>query len=89
MSDIVQSVKRQRRDPETLKQDPRKLKRRRVAAGMSLTEAAQRAPCSKPHLSNVENGYDGASPRLLAKLAGLYGCQIVDLMPDEPKKRAA
>jgi transcriptional regulator with XRE-family HTH domain len=63
--------------------DPRRLKRRRVAKGMSLTRAATSAGCSKSHLSKLEHGHYGASPGLLAKFAEVYGCEIVDLMPAE------
>lgn len=73
----------------TRNQDPRQLRRRRVAAGLSLTQAASEAGCSVSHLSKLEHGDGNASPPLLAKLAGVYGCQISDLMPAEPGGAAA
>ena len=83
MSQSQQSVKRQDEATE-YNQDPRRLKRRRVAKGMSLTTAASLAQCSKSHLSKLEHGRDGASPELLGRLAAVYGCDIEDVMPPEP-----
>jgi transcriptional regulator with XRE-family HTH domain len=60
--------------------DPHGLRRRRYAKGLSLTEAATRAGCTKSMLSKLEHGVTGASPPLLARLAGVYGCEITDLM---------
>lgn len=65
-------------------QDYRRLKWRRRAAGLSLTEAAARAKISKSHLSKLEHDQDSASPDLLGRLAGVYGCVIRDLMPADP-----
>ncbi|HLI39749.1 MAG TPA: helix-turn-helix transcriptional regulator [Streptosporangiaceae bacterium] len=70
-------------NPKNLSQDPVKLRRRRLAAGLSLTDAARRAGCSKAHVSMLEKGEHGASPQLLARFASLYGCEVADLMPDE------
>jgi transcriptional regulator with XRE-family HTH domain len=65
-------------------QDYRRLLWRRRASGLALTEAAARAHCSKSHLSKLEHDQDTASPGLLASLAGVYGCEITDLMQPEP-----
>lgn len=65
-------------------QDYRRLIWRRRASGLSLTEAAVRAGCSKSHLSKLEHDEDSPSPGLLESLAGVYGCQIRDLMQPEP-----
>ncbi len=88
MSQSRQPVKRSDVAPE-YNQDPRRLKRRRVAKGMSLTTAASKAECSKSHLSKLEHGHDGAGPELLGRLAAVYGCEIEDLMPPEKAKAAA
>lgn len=88
MSQSQQPVKRLGETPE-YNQDPRRLKRRRVAKGMSLTTAASKAQCSKSHLSKLEHGHDGAGPELLGRLAAVYGCEIEDLMPPETNGVAA
>lgn len=95
MSDRVQPLKPQKRTsgdnqyPGVLNQHPARLRWRRVASGLSLTEAAREAGCSKAHLSKIEHGNDSASPELLAKLAALYRCEVANLMPDEPDGKAA
>ena len=65
-------------------QDYRRLKWRRRAAGLSLTEAALRAKISKSHLSKLEHDQDSASPAVLASLADVYGCETTDIMPPDP-----
>lgn len=65
-------------------QDYRRLKWRRRASRLSLTEAARRAGCSKSHLSKLEHDQDSASPDLLGRLADVYGCDVTDLMQPEP-----
>jgi len=83
MSDIRQSVKQSGVTPRHI-QHPGKLRWRRVARGLSLARAAEAAGCSKSHLSKLEHGQDPASVDLLVRLAGVYGCEITDLMPREP-----
>ena len=59
------------------------LRRRRIAAGISLTEFASRLHYSKSHLSKVENGSKGVSVEL-ARLCDAVlhaGGQLVALMP--------
>jgi transcriptional regulator with XRE-family HTH domain len=65
-------------------QDYRRLKWRRRASRLSLTEAATQAKCSKSHLSKLEHDQDSASPDLLGRLADVYGCHVTDLMQPEP-----
>jgi hypothetical protein len=48
------------------------LRRARVACGLSLDAAAQRASVSRSHLSRVERGMCGASPAVLTRLAATY-----------------
>jgi transcriptional regulator with XRE-family HTH domain len=85
---MIKTVQHDKRPPgpenqKGLTQDPVRLRRRRLAAGLSLTDAARRAGCSKAHVSMLEKGAHGASPQLLARFASLYGCEIADLMPGE------
>lgn len=69
---------------KSLTHDPRRLKRRRVAAGLSMTELALLAKCSKASVSMLESGrYFSATPGLLARLARALSCEITDLIPDE------
>lgn len=85
MSRTVKSVK-----PPKLDFDPARLRRRRVAARLSVTAAAQAAGCSKSHVSKLEHGEDNASPEQLGRFADAYGCTVEDLMPDEaPARRPA
>jgi transcriptional regulator with XRE-family HTH domain len=65
-------------------QDYRRLRWRRFAAGLSLTDAAKAAGVTKSHLSKLEHDADPASPGLLKKLADIYGCKISDLMQPDP-----
>lgn len=88
MRDDLQPVKRPNRAPG-YNHHPQRLKWRRVASGLSLTEAAKRAGCDKSHLSKAEHGVYSISVELLAQLARIYGCEIRDLMPDEPNGQAA
>lgn len=64
-------------------QDPKRLRRRRVAAGLSQTALAKKANITKSHISSVENGRAGFSPEFLARVAMALDCTIEDLMPDE------
>jgi transcriptional regulator with XRE-family HTH domain len=89
MAQKVQSVKENGQNGD-LAHDPRKLRWRRIAAGLSVTEAAAGAGYSKAHLSMLESGaHHSASPECLRELARVYQCRIRDLMPDEPKAGAA
>lgn len=82
--------KRVKPSPEKeLSQDPRRLRRRRIAAGLTIREAAAKAECSFTHLSDLENGNHSARPGTLSALASAYDCQIADLMPREPNGAAA
>lgn len=80
-----QSVKRDR----PLNQDPKRLRRRRLAARLTITELAGRAGCSVPYLSQLENGDYSASPKLLGALADALGCDITEIMPPEQNGAAA
>jgi transcriptional regulator with XRE-family HTH domain len=64
-------------------QSPERLRRKRVETGWTQAELARRAKVSPSHLSAVESGSLGASPKLLGRLADALGCEIADLMPPE------
>lgn len=85
MKHARQSVKR--RTP--LNQDPMRLRRRRVAARLSVTELAAKAGCSVSYLWQLENGHYSASPALLGALADALECPILDLMPPETEGAVA
>ena len=87
---MSQTTKRVKPSQEKeLSQDPRRLRRMRRAAGLTLREAAAKAECSFTHLSDLENGSHSARPGTLAALAAAYDCRIIDLMPREPNGAAA
>jgi transcriptional regulator with XRE-family HTH domain len=83
MRDGNQSVKLRRNPDNPVNQDPAKLKRRRIAAVLSVTELAALAGVSKGHLSELERRTRSASPAVLSRLAVALGCEITDLLPDE------
>lgn len=66
-----------------LNQDPRRLRRRRFAAKLTLRDAADKAGCSFGHLSDLENGKCSARVTMLVALADAYECEVTDLMPVE------
>ena len=89
MSDEAGPVKLRRKPGKPLNQDPARVRRLRIRAGLSLTALAEAAGTSKGHLSEIESRSRSASPQMLAKLALALGCEISDLMPAEPRKRSA
>jgi transcriptional regulator with XRE-family HTH domain len=83
MSETEGAVKRATGDKD-LTHAPKRLKYRRTAAGLSLTQLAEQAGYSKAHISMLEDGqHHSASPECLKRLAEVLGCQITDLIPDE------
>ena len=65
--------------------DPKRLTRRRVEAGLSMTDLGLKAGVSKGHVSMVERGVANFSPRNLVKIANVLQCTIDDLIvPVEP-----
>lgn len=67
-----------------LNQDPVKLSRMRVLAGLSQAQLADKASVSRQHQSAMEAGERGASEEVLHRLAEAIGCEVVELMPDSP-----
>jgi transcriptional regulator with XRE-family HTH domain len=82
MTDDPKQVNPPERERE-LTQDKARLKRRRLAAGLTLREAAERARCDFSTIGKLEKGTRSAGAHMLAALAGAYGCEITDLMPPE------
>jgi len=72
-----------------MNEDRRELRRRRIAAGLSQTDLAQKAGVSKSQLSDVENGRAGFSPKNLKAIADILGCTVPDLLLPEPEDQAA
>jgi transcriptional regulator with XRE-family HTH domain len=88
MNDVRGRVNPPRNDT-SLTQDRRRLKRRRIIAGLTLREAAARAGCHFTTIGKLERGERSAEPGTLAALAEAYGCHVTDLLPPEPKGVAA
>lgn len=76
------------RDADSLNQDRRRLKRRRIAAGLTLRDAAELAGCHFTTIGKLEQGVNSAEPRILVALAAAYGCEITDLMPPDADDKA-
>jgi transcriptional regulator with XRE-family HTH domain len=81
----VQSVKKPQGDRE-LTQDPQRLRRRRILAGLTVRQLSQKAGVATGSISELENGGKSARPPMLAKLAHALGCEIADLVPPEPRR---
>jgi transcriptional regulator with XRE-family HTH domain len=88
MNDGPRRVNRSGR-PASLSQDKHRLRRRRIAAGLTIREASVKAQISIGLISELENGKKSAGVRTLAALAKAYGCEITDLMPPETDVIAA
>lgn len=67
-----------------MNEDPKAFRRRRIAAGLSVTDLAEKAGVSKSHLSGVERGTAGFSPKNLKAIADVLGCEVHDLLIPEP-----
>jgi XRE family aerobic/anaerobic benzoate catabolism transcriptional regulator len=65
-------------------QDPQRLQRRRIQAGLNRRELAAKAGIHKTTMGRLERGLHNASPRVLKQLAEALHCEIADLMPPEP-----
>ncbi|CBG73063.1 putative DNA-binding protein [Streptomyces scabiei 87.22] len=71
-----------------MNEDPKSFRRRRIEAGLSVTDLARQAGVSKSHLCDVENGRAGFSPKNLKKIADILGCTIRDLLLPDPEEKA-
>ncbi|MEV1245184.1 helix-turn-helix transcriptional regulator [Nonomuraea sp. NPDC049750] len=65
-----------------LDHDPKRIRRRRVAAGLESQELARRVGITKSAMSKIERGRNNASPGVLERIAEALGCRTTDLMPD-------
>ena len=68
--------------------DKRKLRMKRIRAGLTQSALARLAELHPSHISLMERGGRGASPRTLNTLADVLGCDITELMPDEKQDAA-
>ncbi|MEV6833570.1 helix-turn-helix transcriptional regulator [Streptomyces sp. NPDC051133] len=69
-------------------QDPQRLRRRRIEAGLNQGELAEKAGISESYMSCLALGTRNASPRVLQRLAKALNCDVSDLMPPEPDTTA-
>ncbi|MFI8531097.1 helix-turn-helix domain-containing protein [Streptomyces aquilus] len=67
-----------------LAQDPVRVLRKRVQAGLAQKELAARIGISAAQLCRIEKGKSGASAPVLSRLAEELDCEIADLMPPDP-----
>jgi transcriptional regulator with XRE-family HTH domain len=63
--------------------DKRKLRLKRIRAGLTQPQLAALANLHPSHISYMERGGRDTSPKTLNVLADIFGCDITDLMPDE------
>lgn len=66
-----------------LLQDPARVRRSRVTAGLQQNELAELVGISAAHMCRIELGRASASERVLARLAGVLQCEIDDLLPGD------
>lgn len=69
--------------------DPKKLRRRRIAAGLSSTALAERSGLALSTVSDYENSRRNPRPEFLARLAAALGCETTDLMRSDRQRKAA
>lgn len=67
-----------------VRSDGAEFRRQRKLIGLSATELAERLGYSLNHISQVELGNSQAGPRLLRKAAALFGCDVSNLMTNDP-----
>ena len=65
-------------------QDPKRLRQRRIEAGLNKRELAKKAGIHPSYVTWLERGERGASPRVLKRLSEALQCKVTDLMPPEP-----
>lgn len=63
--------------------DKAKLRRRRIEAGLNQADLAEKTGLHQTHISLLEKGLRGTTPKTLGTLAAALGCKTTDLMPDE------
>lgn len=72
-----------------LPQDPERLRRKRIEAGLSQPALAKKAGVHKSTVWRVEEGLNPAEADTLRRLAKALDCEIADLMPPVPKSAEA
>lgn len=82
MSQPTEAVK-ERDSDRFLSHSPERLRYRRKAAGLTITELAEKIGRSRAMVSMYENSQHSPNPGTLAKLAAALGCSTTDLMPDQ------
>lgn len=65
--------------PQGITAKPGVIRRRRTAAGLSVTTLAQRCGISRPHLSNVERGRRACGVDTAGCIAAQLGAKVTDL----------
>jgi len=83
MRETTGTVNRREGD-KPLTQDPQRLWRRRMEAGLTLRQLAEKAHVGHGSISDLERGKQSARVTMLAALARALECEIADLMPQEP-----
>lgn len=68
----------------SLPQDPARIRRKRIEAGLSQPALAKKAGVSKSTVYRIEEGLVPAQAPTLRRLADALGCEIADLMPPTP-----
>ena len=64
------------------------LKRRRTSMGLTQNELAEKAKIAQSQISQIENGVsDNTTIEMLRKLAKALNCAVVDLLPEEDKRK--
>ncbi|MFD4258167.1 helix-turn-helix domain-containing protein [Streptomyces sp. NPDC058534] len=66
-----------------MNEDPKEFRRRRIEAGLSITDLARQAGVSLSQLSDVENRRAGFSPKNLKAIADVLDCKVTDLLLPE------
>ena len=64
-----------------LTQDPERIWRKRVEAGLEQHELAAKAEIHRSKMSRIECGRLPARPAELLRIAEALGCPVTDLMP--------
>ncbi|MEU9387167.1 helix-turn-helix transcriptional regulator [Streptomyces sp. NPDC048279] len=71
--------------PSQLVQDPSRVLRKRIEAGLAQNQLAARIGISAAQLCRIEKGKSGASAPVLSRMANEFGCEVAELLPPEPR----
>jgi XRE family transcriptional regulator, regulator of sulfur utilization len=64
------------------------VKKRRKIKRLNQTELAESAGVTQAMISKLEGGDDNPKIDTLRSIAAALGCSVVDLLPDEDKRRS-